>query len=457
MPKFENKTQLLPEDITAVFGAINLNDHNDIGRTSRSPIKITVHDTWNQNSTRYDGDIAILSFAEDEIPLTTFAQSVCICDDKNQVDFSTDYIGGWKQSLNGSEKVPMKIQLPGDLDKHCFANITNVLHNEGVFCVGRDDTKDICPSDGAGFFKKIGSRFYFRGIVSFGIKDQANCDVTKFAVVTETSQYERWIDVVMMKEESSDPKKIHCKVYDGKIMDFYKNRPRSLRTCVIYYQDIDDEGFTIANVADKEMKVIFIAYNKKVKFLPESMAELYSELMIYHVRKCSIRTVNEKHFKGLGKLEDLSLWHNEIELIARNSFKDLTNLKKLDLGHNKLKFIEPKLFQSLSKLRVLYLMENEIETLDEHIFDQMVNVEDIYMKNNKLSVIPQKLFKKNLKLTNIQLGNNKIQIISSTMFDRLINVTTINLQKNICVDNTYDLKDFTEMKNLLRSNCSSAV
>ena len=318
MPKFEVKKNLLLKDITAVFGAINLNDANEIGRTYRSPIKITVHDTWNQNATKYEGDIAVLTFGED-IPLMNFVQPVCIF--AGSVCMTSGFIGGWKQSLNGTEKVPFNINLPIDLDRQCFANITkNVLDND-VFCAGHDDTQNICPSDGAGFFDLSESGFYFRGIASFGIKDQANCDVTKFAAVIETLNYDRWTEAVMMKDESSEPEKLHCKVYDYNIFPFYVDISRNFKSCKIYHQDIDVEGLTIANPKDKELGGFSIEDNKKVKYLPEHIADLYPELVIYEVQQCSIRTVNVKHLKGLTKLEVLNLWNNEIESIDRGSFK----------------------------------------------------------------------------------------------------------------------------------------
>ena len=419
-------------------------------------MKITVHDKWIQNGLEYDGDIAILTFGE-EIPLSTFVQPTCICGDDYLNELYEGYIGGWGQSLVKTKKVPIKVKHSIHRDQQCFANMPENVSPKNVFCVGRDDSKNICPGDGAGFFKKAGSRFYFRGIVSFGIKDQANCDVTKFAVVSDTLQYERWIDVVMMKEETSEPKKLHCTMFDGYLWHYYSNISRKLKSCMIFYQEVDSEGFTIASSRDKEMKALSIENNKKVKFLPENIADLYLELVAYHVQECSIHTVNDKHFKGLTKLEDLSLSNNEIELIARDSFKDLTNLEKLNLAHNKLKFIEPKLFQTLSKPKTVWLIDNEIEALDEHVFDKMVNVKDIYLTNNKLSVIPENLFKNNLKLSSIQLKANQIQVISGSMFDHLNDVTFIDLQKNTCVDVFYRQKVFTGMKELLKTKCSAAI
>ena len=452
MPKNELEKKLLPDGITAVFGANSLNAPNVTSRTSKSPIKITVHDKWDQTDLEYDGDIAILTFGE-EIPLSTFVQPTGICDIENLDDLSKHNIGSWLGTINGTEKNPMKIELP--ITRNCFAERSELIESSQVFCVGFNESNEICPSDGAGFFKQIGSRFCFRGIILFGIKDQGTCDVTKSTVVFDILQHERWIYVVKMKEESSESKKLHCTVTHFGYSNGNGEIARKLKFCIIDYQGVDPEGFTSAKTAYKEIEGLNLNHERSVKFIPENIAELFPELIVYDARCCSIHTLMEKDFKGLTKLEAIFLMDNEIELIDRDSFKDLTNLRKLDLAINKLKFIEPKLFQSLSKCNHLTLMYNEIEALDENIFDKMVNVLDIYLTNNKLSVIPENLFKNNLKLVRIELKANQIQVISSSMFDHLNDVQYIDLQENICVDVYYKDMNFTGMKDLLRANCSS--
>ena len=225
---------------------------------------------------------------------------------------------------------------------------------------------------------------------------------------------------------------LSCTVVSNSWKHLIKDTKKDLLTCRVYDQKIDGEGFSIIGDPNQIIQGIYIPQNQ-IKFLPENIVESFPALIGYLINNCSIKTVKGKHFKGLNKLETLFLERNEIETIDGDSFKDLTKLDFLNLAHNKIEF------------------------LDEKIFDNLRNIRQIELNNNKISIIPVNLFKNNLKLVEITLNDNKIQTISSTLFDHLNNLEYIDLESNVCVNDSYGLRVFNEMKTVLRTNCRSSV
>ena len=461
--------ELLPRELLALFGAHNLKDPYEADRVSLSPQKIQVHKDWNPNLESYDADIAIITFRAGAIRFSTFVQPICLWNEKNYPTQTEGQVGHWGQSENMEkyhEDIPTKLKVPIHTNENCFLTTKDLvdLASNRNFCAGKGDGTGICTGvSGGGLSIKVGSTFYFRGIVSSGLHDQISCDVSKFAIFTDVLKFKPWIDQRMSEDgEILTPKVVRgylrCEI--GMETTGYLNvngEPRNLLTCYIRGQKIDGEGFSVTGVPNQNIQRFVIIENKEVKFLPENIVEYFPGLIRYQVIDCSIRTVTGEHFKGLTKLEVLFLQFNEIETIDGDSFKDLTKLEHLILFFNKIKTIDPNLLQSLENLSQLMINSNEIEFLDEKIFDNLPNIRLITLGGNKLSTIPANLFKNNLKQKYIELGNNKIQTISPTMFDHLKNLIYVDLRNNVCVNDFYRPNQFSEMKNVLSINCTSPV
>ena len=469
MPKYGNPFKnLLPRELLALFGAHNLTDPYETGRTALSPQRIQVHDDWNPNLDRFDADIAIVTFQAGAITFSSYVQPICLWNEKTDPTQTEGHIGGWGQSQNLEktfEEIPTKLKVPIHTNEFCFLTEKELvdLASNRTFCAGRGDGAGICTGDsGGGVSIKVGSTFFLRGIVSSGLYDQISCDVSKFAIFTDALKFKPWIDQIMSQDgEISIPKVVRavltCNITSRSWPYLYASESKALKICYIEDQKIDDEGFSVAGEPNLSVQGFDIEDNKEVKFLPENIAESFPALTVYQVLSCSIRFVNGKHFKGLKKLEHLNLARNEIESIDGDSFKDLTNLEDIDLNYNKIKKIDPNLFQSLESLQDFYIDHNQLEFLDEKIFDNLQNLRLIELGKNRLSTIPSNLFKNNLKLDWIYLDYNKIQTISSTMFDHLKSLTYINLQTNVCVNGDYRQDQFNKMTNDLSMNCLSPV
>ena len=381
---------------------------------------------------------------------SSYVQPICLWNEKNDPTQTEGHIGGWGQSQNL---------------ENFFEEITIVdLASNRTFCAGRGDGTGVCDGDSGGGVSIIdGSTFYFRGIVSSGLRNQISCDVTKFSIFTDVLKFRTWIDQIISEDgDILIPKvvqrsNVRCTIISYSWKHLVEDSKKDLLTCRIYDQKIDHEGFSVAGYVNQNIQAIGILKNKEVKFLPENIGESSPGLIGFLVINCSIKTVNGKHCKGLNKLEVLILERNEIESIEGDSFKDLTKLDFLNLAHNEIQTLDPNLFQSLEILSAFAIPNNQIEFLDEKIFVKLRNVGNIELTSNKLTTIPKNLFKHNLSLGLIWLNGNKIQTISSTMFDHLSNLSLINLRNNVCVNGFYLRNRFDKMKNLLSRNCTLPV
>ena len=189
-----------------MFGAYNLKDSYEIGRTALSPQKVQVHDDWNPDLESHDADIAILTFQAGAITLSSYVQPICLWNGDTLPSQTEGHIGGWGQSENFEnfyEDIPTKLKVPIHTNEYCFSVTKDLvdLGSNRTFCAGKGDGSGICTGDGGGGLSiKDGSHFYFRGIVSSGLFDEIGCDVSKFSIFTDVLQFKTWIDQIMTKD-----------------------------------------------------------------------------------------------------------------------------------------------------------------------------------------------------------------------------------------------------------------
>lgn len=266
-----------------------------------------------------------------------------------------------------------------------------------------------------------------------------------------------WVETDRVRYQRNAVRKIECGLeIVNEIIDY--------KSCLIEYQKIDDDGFTIDGELDDEIENFKIDQNKEVGFLPEKIAEILPRLTRYVARDCAIKHVNEKHFEKLHELEDLNLNENEIDSIAGDSFKDLKKLKVLSLSGNRLRLINPKWFETMKKLQKFSVNSNQVKHLHEGTFGKLTNLHQIDLSYNKLSSLEKNLFNNNSKLQDIKLNNNNLEIIPSTTFDRLNRIKFVALEQNVCVNQHYgndpncngsqNVFDVIQMKKFLMWNCT---
>ena len=143
-----------------------------------------------------------------------------------------------------------------------------------------------------------------------------------------------------------------------------------------------------------------------------------------------IRKIDLNVFKGLEKLETISLSHNEIEELVVGLFEDLLKLKSLHLANNKLKRIDSNTFKNLIELTKLSLQDNLIEEINGKAFENLSNLREIELNNNKLRRIDWAMFKTLTKLETIRLDHNEIEVLDERTFDGLSKLKALWLNNN---------------------------
>lgn len=105
-----------------------------------------------------------------------------------------------------------------------------------------------------------------------------------------------------------------------------------LKTCFMYYSTAIDSPGIVISTRDSDVGGLDFAVNKKVRFLPERVAESFPNLVGYTAWSCSLTEIYKTNFKNLINLRKLDLGENQIEKISSNTFEDLRSLEKLDLS-----------------------------------------------------------------------------------------------------------------------------
>jgi chorismate mutase len=275
----------------------------------------------------------------------------------------------------------------------------------------------------------------------------------------------------------SSNKSIDCSF--SKIEWYYFNR--TFRTCIVYNQAIDNVGFTIASSADSSVEGFNIQNNTKIEFIPENLSEKFPNLINVQIFNCSLKSIDEHHFKGLRNLVTVYLAFNKIERIDSNAFKDNVKLEQLTLNNNNIKYLSEDLFNSLRNLKILHLNDNQIRLIDTFLFKHSTSMEYINMDNNevrflypetfstlsnlkKISIgdnqlesIDQNLLANNKKLEKIWFENNKLKSIDATMFDDKKSLLFVVLKGNSCINDTFFSQSFESMKTQIKEKCSPSI
>lgn len=286
-----------------------------------------------------------------------------------------------------------------------------------------------------------------------------------------------FIAILSIALSSKNLKEVKCK-HSSVQWNYFK---RSLFSCRIENQKIDDIGFTITRSSNTTVELLDIQNATEVKYLPANIAEKFPHIVAFQVYDCSVESINEVNFKNLLKLRYLHLPRNEIEHIDNNAFRDLIKLEWLSLFHNKIEYIDPRIFRTLQHLKFLHLGENRIEVLSSTTFVPLRQLQVLNLKKNKINFLHHSTFEllgnlKNLSLSNnnfieiedlllknnsrieyIWLHANKIKFLKSSIFDHMKNLKYLNLEENVCADKKYFQETFSVevIKNDLQTNCGS--
>lgn len=143
--------------------------------------------------------------------------------------------------------------------------------------------------------------------------------------------------LILLALHETKADEVACKKID---IFYYKNFGiGSPRTCFMnHVTAIGSPMFRISSPKDDRVEGLYFWKNKKIRFLPEKVAERFPHLLMYAAWECSLTEISKSNFRSLARLTFLGLSQNQIEKIAGNTFEDLASLEHLFLSRKRLLF-----------------------------------------------------------------------------------------------------------------------
>ncbi|XP_033117915.1 leucine-rich repeat-containing protein 15-like isoform X1 [Anneissia japonica] len=147
-----------------------------------------------------------------------------------------------------------------------------------------------------------------------------------------------------------------------------------------------------------------------------------------------------KYLKKVPNLETntkhLNLQNNYIAKLDKNSFSNVIALESLNLAKNKLVStnINKEAFRGLDKLQCLSLAENNLKQIHIMWFADLRSLTTLMLQNLNLMNISEGVFTNSPNLEWISLGNNNIQSLPSTLFSKQTGLNQLELYNNLIKD-----------------------
>ncbi|XP_071165187.1 protein toll-like [Mytilus edulis] len=141
--------------------------------------------------------------------------------------------------------------------------------------------------------------------------------------------------------------------------------------------------------------------------------------------------IDLRTFEFSGRLDMISIKHNNLRYINEFTFTKLIGLQSLDLSENLLEEIPSSSFYGLNGLRNLNLRNCSLSNLDKDTFRDQRNLINLDLSSNALTSLPHDIFSRLEKLKSLHLEFNKLTSVPSESFPILsLHLEEIGLQYN---------------------------
>lgn len=193
---------LPPDDVLIYLGAHDLDKRQETGRISRTVSKISTHYDWQQETERFDADIAMIVLKK-RVEFNRYINPICLWTSTQDPAESTATVNGWGQSEDRSNyftSLPKQLEVPIHQNEDCFLHFPKlaVIASRRTICAGFASEKGVCLGDsGHGLIIKHGGISYLRGIVSSTLMSGMGCTITNYAVYTNVLKYHAWIEQII--------------------------------------------------------------------------------------------------------------------------------------------------------------------------------------------------------------------------------------------------------------------
>lgn len=131
--------------------------------------------------------------------------------------------------------------------------------------------------------------------------------------------------------------------------------------------------------------------NRLRETVSEQVTDL-PELTDLRLKRNRLKTI--PIFKGLDKLDKLTVSHNQIESVSAEAIAALPRLEHLDLSKNLIKVVVPGAFPMANVLKVLNLDGNLIGEIQKESLSVLTELTDLKLKGNRLVSVTGDIFKR---------------------------------------------------------------
>ncbi|EDW78563.2 uncharacterized protein Dwil_GK16506 [Drosophila willistoni] len=198
-----------------------------------------------------------------------------------------------------------------------------------------------------------------------------------------------------------------------------------LKFCTI--REIASHAFD--RLASIPLKTLYMDDNK-LSELPEYFFTKGNQLRILILARNHLQQLNRSNFENLQGLQELDLRGNRISHFTANIFANLPSLEVLHLNENRLQLLYPEMFpNTLSNLHTLSLAHNQIKDIARETFP-FPRLRYLFLAGNQLTHIRAATFCNLTSLQGLHLDENQIEKFDLHAFDCLINLTSLLLTGN---------------------------
>lgn len=124
-----------------------------------------------------------------------------------------------------------------------------------------------------------------------------------------------------------------------------------------------------------------------------------------------VNSIDPFAFRGLMKLESLSLEENQIETLPDKVFENLVNVKSITVQSSGLKLMKSGMFHNLNNLQFINLMNNIISTIEDCALCNLNNANILLANNSIADFEPVRILGQNSSILGINLDDNHMKVI----------------------------------------------
>lgn len=140
----------------------------------------------------------------------------------------------------------------------------------------------------------------------------------------------------------------------------------------------------------------------------------------------AIESIDDFTFANISTLHFLSLTHNNLTKIGRNTLAGLYEVERVELDNNQIHTIEVGAFTDMKKLKVISLFYNKLKNINDQVFDGPNKLESVLLGGNQIENIGNYLYTIST-LDVINLDDSPIKDIDLVKFATLSKVKRLDI------------------------------